>query len=114
VIGDVVQLANGSVGVVGEILPHGLSRVYFDRSYKDVLDAEISSTLSAPAYSVGDTVSIWPHSGDITSIDGDTFTVSIDRQTIFPDGFNVTWSGDFQAPRWRIIRDNDTRISRVW
>lgn len=113
-IGDVVQLADGSVGVVGEVQPSpGPYRVYFDESHLDVGDDYISSTLSAPTYNVNDEVSVWPYSGTVTAIDGDEFTVSIERQSDL--GFGpLTWTADYVVPRWRIIRDNDSRIERVW
>lgn len=115
-LNDVVTLEDGSVGVVGELLPsHGSQqyRVYFDRSYKDVTDDAISQTLSAPTYNVGDDVSVWPYGGQITAIDGDEFTVEIDRQQGFDFGV-ITWTGEYKAPRWRIIKDNDSRIERDW
>lgn len=116
-VNDVVTLPEGSTGVVGEALPsHGSQqyRVYFFDSYLDVTDADIASTLSAPTYSVNDEVTVWPFSGTITAIDGDTFTVSIDRSKELTSGGIFTWTADYKAPRWRIIKDNDSRIERDW
>lgn len=116
-VGDVVTLTDGSTGVVGAALPsHGSQqyRVYFDESRLDVTDADIASTLSAPTYSVNDEVTLWPYSGTITAIDGDTFTLSIERQHELNGGGYLTWTGTYTAPRWRIIRDNDSRIERDW
>lgn len=111
-INDVVQLANGSVGVVGELTPQG-QRVFFDESHLVVIDSEITATLSAPSYSIGDEITVWPHSGAITAIDGDQFTVSVQMTETF--GFGpITWTGTQTVPRWRVIRDNDPRIERVW
>lgn len=113
---DVVSLNDGSVGVVGELLASHAPqqyRVYFDQSRLDVTDADIASTLSAPSYSVNDEVSVWPDSGTVTAIDGDTFTVSVDHQRWLESG-PFTWTADHHVPRWRIIRDNDTRIERDW
>lgn len=112
-VADVVELNDGSVGVVGESLPHGLYRVYFDESHLDVSDAYISQTLAALTHNVNDEVSVWPYSGTVKAIDGDDFTVSIDRQSDL--GFRpLTWTADYVVPRWRIIRDNDPRIERIW
>lgn len=115
-LNDVVELEDGSVGVVGELLPSHADqeyRVFFDESYKDVTDDAISSTLSAPTYNVGDDVSLWPYAGQITAIDGDEFTLEIERQHKFDFGW-TSWTGTYHAPRWRIIKDNDSRIERDW
>lgn len=115
-VGDVVTLNDGSTGVVGAALPsHDAQqyRVFFFDNHLDVTDADIASTLSAPTYSVNDEVTLWPYSGTITAIDGDTFTLSIDRQRQLTSEV-FTWTGTYTAPRWRIINDNDTRIERLW
>lgn len=114
-IGDVVTLSDGSVGVVGEEVPSPgdqIYRVFFTNEHVTVTDAGIVSTLDAPVYSVGDEVTLWPYGGEITAIDGDDFTLEIERQTPFDFG-PITWTATHKAPRWRIIRDNDTRINRV-
>jgi len=112
-IGDVVELANGDVGVIGESLPRDQWRVYFPNGQLDVLPAAIASTKSAPSYLVGDTVSVWPDQGDITAINGDEFTVSLDKQQFLPGLGYVTWTATVTVPRWRIIRDNDNRLERA-
>lgn len=113
-IGDVVTIAEGSTGVVGESFPSQppAFRVFFGEENKLVTDADITATLSAPAFTVNDTVTVWPFSGDITAIDGDEFTVSIERQKLLDIG-PFTWVADHKVPRWQIIRDNDPRIARI-
>lgn len=116
-INQVVQLANGSTGVIGELLPSPGAQQYrchFDESYLDILDADIAQTLSAPTYNVNDDVSVWPDAGVISAIDGDTFTVEATRQDHVPGLGYVTWTATLKVPRWRVIRDNDSRIERVW
>ena len=115
VIGDVVTLSDGSVGVVGEEVPSPgpqVYRVFFSNEHVTTTEADITETLAAPEYQVGDTVTLWPYSGEITAIDGDEFTLSIERQQVLDFG-PITWTGIYKAPRWRIIRDNDTRIKRL-
>lgn len=115
-IGDVVTLRDGSVGVVGEEVPSPgaqVFRVHFSDESVTVTDADITETLEATEYEVGDTVSLWPFSGEITDIDGDEFTLSIERQQVLDFG-PIAWTGVYKAPRWRIVRDNDQRIQRQW
>ena len=114
-IGDLVQLGDGSVGVVGEEVPSPgpqLYRVYFTSEHLTVTDADISATLAAPVFNVGDEVTLWPYGGTIDAIDGDEFTLSIERQTPFDFG-PITWTATHRVPRWRVIRDNDLRIVRI-
>lgn len=114
-IGDVVRLRDGSVGVVGGEVPSPgpqVYRVYFPNEHATALEADISATLAAPVYNVGETVTLWPYSGEITAIDGDEFTLSIERQTVFDFG-PISWTAEYKAPLWRIIRDNDERLERL-
>lgn len=112
-IGDVVELSNGDVGVIGEELPRDQWRVYFPGGYLDVLAAAISQTLSAPTYEVGDTVSVWPYQGDVKSVDGDDVTVTLDRSVRIPGVGVPQWEPDVTVPFWRIVRDNDERLQRA-
>lgn len=115
-IGDVVTLRDGSVGVVGEEVPSPgaqIYRVFFSQESVTATEADITETLAAPVYEVDETVSLWPYSGEITAIDGNEFTLSIERQQVLDFG-PITWTGTYKAPRWRIIRDNDQRIMRQW
>lgn len=113
-IGDVVTIAEGSTGVVGESFPSQPQsfRVFFTDENKLITDADITVTLSAPTFNVNDAVTVWPFSGTVTAIDGDEFTVSIERQQLLESG-PFTWTADHKVPRWRIIRDNDPRIERI-
>lgn len=113
-IGDIVTLNDGSVGVVGEEVPSPgaqIYRVHFNNSHLTVTDADIASTLEPPVYEVGDAVSLWPYSGTIAAIDGDEYTLSIERQETLDFG-PITWTGTYKAPFWRLACDNDSRISR--
>lgn len=112
-VGDVVKLSDGSVGVVSEIA-NGVHRVHFVTNHKDVNTDFISATLSAPNFNVGDEVALWPYSGTITAIEGDDFTLSIDRQQRVEGLGPITWMGTYKSPRWRIALDNDARIKRIW
>jgi hypothetical protein len=116
-VNDIVELDDGSVGVVSEALPSygGAShfRVMFRTGYTNATDSDVAQTLSARTYSVNDTVEVWPNQGTITAIDGDEFTVDVPMSEKFDFGA-ITWNGDQVVPRWRIILDNDERIQRVW
>lgn len=116
-VAQVVTLSDGSVGVIGEALASHDAQQYrchfFDSSLV-ITDADIASTLSAPTYSVNDDISVWPNAGVISAIDGDTFTVEVERQQIVSGLGPITWTGTQIVPRWRVINDNDARINRVW
>lgn len=114
-IGDIVVLRDGSVGVVGEVVPSPgpqIYRVFFSNEHVTTTDADIQETLASQEYEVGDTISLWPYSGEITAIDGDEFTISIVSQELLEFG-PVAWVGVYKAPRWQVVRSNDTRINRL-
>jgi hypothetical protein len=114
-IGDVVTLRDGSVGVVGELLPSPgaqVYRVHFLRGSITTTEADITETLDPPVFNIGDTVTLWPYAGTITGIQGDEFTLNIDRRVFLGFGSHA-WSGIHIAPRWRIVKDNDERILRL-
>lgn len=112
-VGDVVELPGGLVGVIGEQVEPWPARwrVYFKENALEVLDSELVSTLSAPSYQVGDAVSVWPDHGTIQAINGDEFSVQVTRSAPVFGNRWVTWTATLKVPRWRIIRDNDQRIS---
>ena len=112
-----MRLTNGSVGVIGGLVPSGGAqqyRVHFDISTKTISADSVAETFSPQTFSVGDSVSLWPYSGVITAINGDEFTLSIERQELLEKLGPITWTGVYVAPRWRIVLDNDTRVRRVW
>ena len=113
-LADVVTLRDGSVGVVGELVASPgaqVYRVHFLRGSITTTDADITETLDPPEFNVGDSVALWPYSGTIADIQGDEFTLSIDRRVFLGFGQHA-WTGVHKAPRWRLVRDNDARIGR--
>jgi hypothetical protein len=112
-IGSVIQLADESVGVVGDLIPGGF-RLYFTESYLTITAADIVAELSAPTYSVNDSVAVWPYGGTITAIDGDEYTVQVSKSVNIPGLGVIDTSGPQVVPFWRLVRDNDSRIKRVW
>lgn len=111
-IGDVIELANGDVGVIGEALSLDQWRVYFPEGHIDILEAAIADTLAAPSYEVGQTVSVWPHQGDIKTLGSSVVTVTLDRSEHIPGVGTPQWQPDVTVPLWRLIRDNDSRLQR--
>lgn len=111
-IGDVVTLTSGLVGVVGEQTDDVPLRwrVYFRENSLEVADSEISETLSAPSYSVGDEVIVWPDYGTIQAISGDEITVQATRSAPLWGDY-VTWQATLVVPAWVVTRFTDTRIS---
>lgn len=114
-IGDVVRLSNGWVGVIGEAAastgdgPRWIVR--FPEARHEILESEIDDTLSAPSYAVGDTVSVWPDIGEIAAVSGSDYTVDVPQSAVIrEERFN--WTGTVVVPKWRLILDNDTRLSR--
>jgi len=114
-IGQVVTLDDGSTGVVADAITGGLARVKFpDGTHTDVLDANITATLSAPEYQEGDQVTVWPDQGAIDSIDGSQVTVTLTKAERIPGVAHIEWMPDVTVPLWRIILDNDTRLQRAY
>lgn len=109
-IGDVVELASGLVGVIGE--QTGQSpirwRVYFRRNSLVVSAGDMAQTLPAPVYSVGDTVTVWPDYGTIEAIDSD-ITMQVTRSAPLW-GKYVTWQATLVVPQWLVTRYTDNRI----
>lgn len=117
-VNDIVELSDGSIGVISEELPspdpsNPLFKVWFTDHHRSVTADDISQTLSAASYNVTDEVAVWPHLGEITVINGDEFTISIERSRFVPGLGSVTWTASHRVPRWRVIRDNDGRIEGV-
>lgn len=115
-VNDVVELTDGSVGVVAEVLSSAneqLYRVWFTDHHRVISVGHITQTLSAPSYSVNDEVGVWPHLGTIKIIDGDSFTVEVEHHQFIPGLGSTSWVANQVVPRWRIIRDNDGRIEGV-
>lgn len=110
-LNDIVELADGSVGVVSRI-ENGRYHVQFFRNHWIVED--ITAVLAPPTYSVGDEISVWPDLGAITAINGDTVSVDVLRADDVQDLGVVHWTGHLQVPLWRVIRDNDPRIIRIY
>jgi hypothetical protein len=116
-VGDLVELPDGSVGVIGAELaspPDNQFRVYFPDSYKDITASDIQNTLSAPSYQVGDEVTVWPELGTITAVDGSEYTVAVEMSKRIEGVGHITWTGVQVVPFWRLVRDNDSRIERVY
>lgn len=115
-VNDVVELNDGSVGVVAEEVPSGgaqLYRVWFPTYHLVLSDGEISQTLSAPSYSVNQQISIWPYLGTIKSIVNDEFTVEVERSQFIAGLGNTSWTATHKVKRWRVIKDNDGRLQGV-
>lgn len=114
-VGDVVQLANGWVGVIGgdaSLRPSGNWLVFFPNSHLDVPDAEIGIILVAQTFSVDETVTVWPHQGVIQTLNSSKATVELDRTVILPGGGRHSWTPIVTVPVWRLIRDNDPQLER--
>jgi hypothetical protein len=116
-VGDLVELPDGSVGVIGEKLsppPNDGFRVYFSESYKDITASAIQQTLGAPTYQVGDEVTVWPDLGIVSAVNGSEYTVAVERSEIIKGVGHITWTADQVVPFWRLVRDNDNRIERIY
>lgn len=116
-VGDVVQLQDGSVGVISDQLSsHGEQqwRVAFPESRLDIIGSDIADTLDAPVYSPGDNVFVWPNSGTIQSVGDDSAVVTIERSETLPGLGMATWQSDDAVPLWRLTLDNDGRLQRIW
>ncbi len=115
IVNDVVQLANGWVGVIGEDAserPSGNFLVYFPNSHLDVPEAEIGATLVARTFSVAETVEVWPYQGVIQTLNSSEASVELDRTIILPGGGRQSWMPIVTVPVWRLIRDNDPQLER--
>jgi len=112
-IADVVELTDGSVGVVSDVIDRDYHRVQFpDGTRIDVLPAAVSQTLSAPTYEVGQDVTVWPDIGTIDAIGGSRVTLTLTKSKRIPRVAHIEWNPTVTVPLWRIILDNDGRLQR--
>ncbi len=114
-LGDVVQLPNGWVGVIGgdaRLRPSGNYLVYFPNSHLDIPEAEIGVTLVARTFSVAEEVEVWPYLGVIQTLNSSEASVELDRTELLPGGGRHSWMPIVTVPVWRLIRDNDPQLER--
>lgn len=115
-IGDIVTLSaarGGWEGVISDIVSLGDPELYKveNLNYDDRIEGDVivagadiaSANQNYPTWQVGDSVTLYRISGEITAINGTEYTVHITRRR----NKDIVFERDHVVPRWRLLIENN-------